>query len=229
MYRFYKLSIGGYLFCLVEVCVFIVGVFFNVITRLCYFIKWFAPTTSKFSGPMLPIFRWPCYCSKVCAMSAHILGGKLAPKYGTTNFAPDTQFSFRGPYFGPIVDYNRYTFQNVVSATQVSRKNRWSKTCPRASGESTRNHVGLEAPVSVALCVLLNFWPPCRASGASLLSLGVSSYSLCLTRYGIWSVNAPYLLFLYCFMSAVYASWYLRGFVYLNFKCFVCLLFICVF
>ena len=34
-----------------------------------------------------------------------------------------------------IVDYNRYfTFQDVVSATQVSRKHRWSKTCPRASG-----------------------------------------------------------------------------------------------
>ena len=50
---------------------------------------------------LLPIFRWPC--SKVCAMSAHILGRKLAPKYGTTNFAPDTQFSFRGPFLGLIV------------------------------------------------------------------------------------------------------------------------------
>ena len=50
---------------------------------------------------LLPIFRWPC--SKVCAMSAHILGGKLAPKYGTTNFAPDTQFSFRDPFLGLIV------------------------------------------------------------------------------------------------------------------------------
>ena len=50
---------------------------------------------------LLPIFRWPC--SKVCAMSAHILGGKLAPKYGTTNLVPDTQFSFRDPFLGLIV------------------------------------------------------------------------------------------------------------------------------